>query len=439
MISWIKKNYIQFILLHILIVLGAWLFLNRNGFVSEVPEKGKMARWDAGIYQSIKDNGYINYDETSSGNVGMYPGFPFLWKLTDMNDLGISLLNWLIAVIGIVILARTFEWKAWQVMFILAFPSSMFFMAPYGEALFLLGGSIALRGMYKQDLRLLFFGLLIGSMVRAIGMFFIPALLFMAFLQISGFKWQQLRPIVIQLGVGIGAVVLGTVVVMVVQWVQVGDPFAYFYVQLVRCNHLFQIPDFPLTTWDSYRLLWIDGSAFWICMLAMLACLVWGIQKLTKINLPPAFGGIPPIWFAAGYLFMSLFFLLFNNPKDNLGGTTLYAANRYIFASPFSMVLLMWFLNRKETTRLQVYIALAAIVCTIPLLGNDISFDNSPLWGSMEDGKLIYRMLMVIPWAFLFLLHGKEKFTWQWGVLYAACLFMQLTSYDVYLKGIWIG
>ncbi|MCU0432303.1 MAG: hypothetical protein MUC87_02480 [Bacteroidia bacterium] len=438
-ITWFRKNYFPYILLHLILTLAAWFFLQRNGIVNEVPDNGKMAHWDAGIYQSIAGNGYIDYDDQSNGNVGMYPGFPFIWWLTDMNDLGISLLNWLFAVIGIVLLARNFEWKPWQLMLMLAWPSSMFFLAPYGESLFLLGSSIALVGMHRNNLRLLFIGLFISATVRAIGMFFLPALLFMAFMQIQAWNWQSIKPVLRQFAVGFSALLAGTFTVMLVQWIQVGDPFAYFYIQFVRCRHLFTIPEFPLTTWDSYRLLWLDGSAFWFCLLAFLGCMVWGLQKLLRKMQQPALGGSTAVWFAAGYLTMSLIFLLFYNPYDGLGGTTLYAANRYVFASPFFMILLMWFLNRKETPSYYVYIILGVILLTIPLLGNDTSFNASPLWGSMKDGKLFYRLFMFLPWAFLLLLQGKNKFTFQWALLYVACLFMQLYIYDAYIKGVWIG
>src|SRR5688572_26117746 len=134
-------------------------------------------RWDACIYQCIKDRHYIN-EEGYYGYVrgAFFPLFPYTWKLLHLNHIGISLLNYFLFALAVMLLVNNFlkaadNIKLLTFLLFISLPSTVVFSIPYTEAFFIITASLMFMGITKNNYKLYFIAALLLAMVRPATLF----------------------------------------------------------------------------------------------------------------------------------------------------------------------------------------------------------------------------------------------------------------------------
>jgi hypothetical protein len=133
--------------------------------------ESKMYSWDAALYRKIADNGYSIQAAGGDYIFAFFPLFPYLWKLSGLNAIQISLLNYFFYVVSLIILISLFIGKdstqKWRYLLVMAgIPMLVVFMIPYTEGLFMFTMTLALWGIFKNRYLLYFTGALLASMTR---------------------------------------------------------------------------------------------------------------------------------------------------------------------------------------------------------------------------------------------------------------------------------
>ncbi len=139
-------------------------------------------QWDASIYYNISKRMY-KAEEAHYGKVraAFFPMFPLVWKITHLSPRLISLLNYLIFIFSISLLATYLlpnnkYLRLTSYLVLITLPTSVIFMIPYSESLFLLFMTIAFIGILKEKYPLYFVGILLLSMVRPATLFVLLAI-----------------------------------------------------------------------------------------------------------------------------------------------------------------------------------------------------------------------------------------------------------------------
>jgi len=145
-------------------------------------ENDNFLQWDAAIYYSISKRMYIA-EEAQYGKVraAFFPMFPLIWKITHLSPRLISLFNYVIFIFSISLLVtyllpKNEYLKLTSYIVLITLPTSVIYMIPYSESLFLLFMTIASIGIIKKNYLLYFIGILFLSMVRPATLFVLLAI-----------------------------------------------------------------------------------------------------------------------------------------------------------------------------------------------------------------------------------------------------------------------
>ncbi len=98
--------------------------------------------WDANILKCIKDNMYRNTGCFNKVNAAFFPLFPIIWKLLSVNNIGISLFNYLLFILSIGLLIKYLLKingieKLLIYSILITLPTTIIYYIPYTESLFL--------------------------------------------------------------------------------------------------------------------------------------------------------------------------------------------------------------------------------------------------------------------------------------------------------------
>lgn len=146
-------------------------------------ENDNFLQWDASIYNCIKKNDYKSEDSCyGKVRAAFFPLFPFLWKMTGASPIIISILNYLIFILAlslliIYLLPNNIYLRATTFILLITFPTSVIYMIPYTESLFMLCMTIAAIGLLKDKYPLYFIGALLLAMVRPATIFVLLAII----------------------------------------------------------------------------------------------------------------------------------------------------------------------------------------------------------------------------------------------------------------------
>lgn len=344
-----QEFYLLPILGYALLFAAAYAACYWLGWIDVLPAAGRLAKWDAAFYDSIRTSGYI-YEAGKTCNSGFFPLFPYFWKITTLGPVGISILNGIIYLVSLAFLARLLKPGAALLGLFMAFPFMFFMFTPLSESLFFLFGVIIIYGLVRHDNRLIFLGVLLASLTRASFLFFVPAFIGMSLMMqpkkdaLSGrfwldqFKWFLLP-------VAIAVVAIGTI-----QYLQVGRFFAYYEIQSTAWGRSFGLPVFPLGRNSEPWVMRLNWLNFWIGMFVSVLGLKYLIQWLFKDAIPKNLERHE--LFSLIFLVMSFLSIVFFNPewywtKWEYNGTYLAGINRYMEANPFFLVFLTFLFKHR--------------------------------------------------------------------------------------------
>lgn len=299
----------------------------------QLPTEQVLGRWDSGWYQYIRDHGYI-YEEGRQSNVAFFPLFPYLWRFTGLGVLGISVLNVLIAVVGLALLLAALPCTRRQGLLLASVPLLMFTWVPYTEALFYLFGALVLVGLHRQHLGLLLLGLLGCCCTRVAATFFVPALCFaelLGWLEARAVSRASVRALLVCLLV-MAAAVGG---VLWFQHLQTGEWLGFYKTQR-HWQHEWRLPTLWLRTSGKARMLWLDFISLGVALSAAVIVIYLMISRLWEMRtaMPVRLPASKAVRFALVYCVCVGIFTVFQQGGDSSN------SSRYTLGTPFFAVLL---------------------------------------------------------------------------------------------------
>lgn len=323
--------------LHVLLLTALGSALYNFGIIRYLPTTTTLDRWDVYWYEQIAREGY-SYSATSTSNVAFFPLFPYLWRLSGLDRLGIGLVNAGLFLAAFTWLTHQLQVPARLRLLLASTPSLLFMVVPYTEALFFVFATLLVLGLRRQRLGWWFLGLLGCGLTRSASTMFTPALLFMVLLWAA--QPGQARTALRWGAVGLLALGLSVGVVATMQWQQVGEPFAFALAQRFW-GHFLQMPVFPLTDPSGINVLWLDALALWLGVAAVGLCCGLAWRWLRQVRGGETAAALPPqVVFALGYcVSVFLFILLYQ-------AGSVWNIGRYIFTTPFFVVLVVYLSSR---------------------------------------------------------------------------------------------
>ena len=415
---------------HFLLLFTLYGVLYLSGIFTVWPGSTTLMQWDANWYYSIVEGGY-RYYEGQQSNLAFFPLFPYIWDIAGLGPVGISLLNLLLMIGGIVLLNRTLRpGNKWLLLW-LSVPVLFFCYVPYSEAVFFFAGSLLLYGLRQNPLYAVA-GIFLACLSRSASMVFIPVLLFISIVQyrVRGDKRVFWRNVILYIS---SAIVAG-LFVQCIQYIYIGKFFNPFETY-AQWDKAFRWPSFPLTTWGGGDLLWLDGLAFLAGVLAAMVCLLLLIRKWKK-----PMSSLSPAWlFASGYLAMVMLLTFLSSGKDPLGRTSIYSLNRYVFATPFFLAFIYIggrFFRWNNRSLLSFF---GVCIATFLLLGAysylpELSHFPIPVFKTKIYFGLM--LLYALLWYKVASGNGNGKY---WIPLYLLNVMVQLLLFHRFLLGHWIG
>ena len=246
------------------------------GIVTQLPYADRLVGFDAVIYNSIREKGY-DYQWYTGNNAGFFPLFPYVWRWLCLGTKGICLLNFLCFCTGLALLIKEFKPAPILVLCFISVPSAIFRFLPFTESFFFLFCSIFLVGLSKNKPWLIITGLLLSSLTRPTAMFFIPAIIAAeVFYDERFFSWKAIKNILCYSA----ASLTGLFTVVLIQYYQTYEWFAFAKLQTKYWRHHFSLPQLPFTTNGGDKLLWLDGLAFFVSILATSILLFYFNRKI---------------------------------------------------------------------------------------------------------------------------------------------------------------
>ncbi|RZL12224.1 MAG: hypothetical protein EOO62_11520 [Hymenobacter sp.] len=428
-----RKTYLL-LLLQVLVITGLLFVLG----IAPRPLPTGLIRWDAVWYNTIRDHGYV-FDATHINNTAFFPLFPLFWRLTHLGAIGISIVNLLIGAGSLYLLWRGLRLRLEVVVLFAAFPSTLFLYLPYTEALFFFFSSLVVLGVARrreQPLGLLA-GLLGGAITRVAAFFYLPALVVL-----EGVEWlatpgtfsERFRRL-FGYGLVTGA---GLASVVAYVWYQTGVWFAFNKSQLLWDHHFRLLPHLPfISTTENDGSLWLDGLAVLVGVVAI-AWVLWVLVGVVRGTQP-----VPDrlLLFSAAYLAANVVQTVFNAPVEQ-GHSSLMSLSRYVFCTPFFLVVLDRLVPRQPVAWRTMALALGAIVLTAALVGTfttkqfDIEWPTSKipfLWGPVAGSAYA---LFMLAYGFLWLQTGTR---WGRALVYVSSFALQIFFLYTYAVGHWVG
>ncbi|WP_426058275.1 hypothetical protein [Hymenobacter sp. B1770] len=316
------------------LLVGAVLALNAVFPASWHLTQSAFSNWDAEHYLYIRLHGY---DEMRTA---FFPLFPYLWRWLNVSPVAMGLLNLALFAVSFAALAWQFQWPWRTQLVLLSVPSLMFMALPFSEAVFFASGTALLLGLRRQLPWLYCLGLLLSCTCRAAAFVILPAVAATFLLAHP----PRLRHVGTAL-TATAATLLGLGISMLVHKSYTGQWLSVFKAQRFWDNHL-QWPTLPLRNWAGSFPTRFEAPPFLIG-LGCAVGLVWLAWRHWRQPLPTV---AQPIIFALAYLGGVTFITVATR------GGVLVSLSRYIYATPYFLLLLAEFKGRVRLSSRQLVI-----------------------------------------------------------------------------------
>lgn len=408
---------IQIALIHLTVAACMYSILYYFNIIKLIPSNETLQNWDADWFHSIKSSGYLLINGERS-NVAFFPLFSYLWRFSYLNATGISILNIGILILSLAILFHKTHHSLQFHLLILSISPFIFFSVPYSESLFFLFITLIISGHRKNNITMIFIGYFGASAVRSVGLLFIPAVVFIFFLDRNSEKnWKMSLA-------SLSGIILGLGMVVLIQYYNTHQWFAFLKVQSYWGRD-WHAPRLPLTTTFPNRTLSIDSMAYAVGLIAIFYCFFWFYQRVIydRINNLDASNQSNPVFLSAlciaGITILDTCYTFLINDSSNI-----WSINRHILCTPFAIVLIVYWL-KTFVRRFETFILAGIIVCVVLLTG---------LYRYPD--QLLNYLLFFVPFILL-------KYFWQYNSLvyiaYFYNTFLQVIFFEDFLNGLWIG
>lgn len=250
---------------------------NQQGqWAYEPINNGTMTRWDAEHYKAIKQHLY-NPKEEWEGDFAFFPLFPLTWRVSALDSIGISLFNYLIFTVGVILLLLCFDQRQpWTPFLALCLPCLTPFMVPYSESLFFAFAALGIYGYRRRNYWLYFAGFALAAMTRAAGTLMIAAWIATDIVVAVGNKssWRTAAATMLR---HLLPVAVGIMTVVIIQRLCGAEHWLEYPLAQRHWGKSLSLPSWPLTDWSE------EGSsitkplifAYFVPCIAYLALLLW--------------------------------------------------------------------------------------------------------------------------------------------------------------------
>ena len=338
-------SYARWILFYLVLFAAVYGALYQLGWAPRLPGADNLMVGDARFYHSIGQGGYV-YEPGVPCNAGFFPLFGYLWGLTGLGVVGISVLNAIVFHIAVYINCRLLRPHPIVLGLFLSLPFLCYIYTPHSEAFFFLFATGVIWAFAKRQYPLLFVCLLLAGLTRPTVMFLFPALVGATLMEVPAARAASRRNGRTILFWFLPPLLLTVLTVAWIQYVQVGNAWAYYEVQGEIWGRKFGWPVFPLAgKADSWLQRWRIFN-YCVGMLAAGMGLRYLIRWLRARDLPGNLGGKELL--SIIYLTMGLLSIVFFNPEwhwiaaKEYSSTVLNGINRYIQVNPFTFVFLAY-------------------------------------------------------------------------------------------------
>jgi hypothetical protein len=318
-------------------------------------DKANFIHWDVVFFKYMSEHTY-GKDHTWPG-IGTYafsPLFPFIWRVSHLSAPFISILNYILFAISIIILSSLFLsfkdfGKADQLcLFALALtlPSVFSFYLPYSESTFIFTMSIALWGLFKNKYWVFFVGMIAFTLSRPSFLIFTVALIAtdLYFLILH----RNFKVFAKELLMKLQPVLIGIFITFFIQYLYSGNFFKMFQVHNLFWDHYFQMPK-TITDWstESYGM-----NIFSIISIVLPSGLLlisflsknFSIKQTRSISLFSEESRNDYLFILSIiFFFGNLLFVLFTQ------GGNLNGIHRYILVSPFFYIFFFILVQKLKT------------------------------------------------------------------------------------------
>ncbi len=318
-----EAQIIGFYILFFVLIIGSITFFTSPNLLS----KSNFLNWDAAHYHWITLKGYNWY------RVAFFPLFPLIWKMLGFGVYGITLLNSLLFLTSFYFLVKSMNLIRFELLLYLSIPSFIFFFLPYSESIFFCCTVVIILGVRKKLFWLVLFGIFLCTLSRPAFTVLIPALILMELISELRDK-AMLKRILGYVFVSF----LGVLLVGIIQYNDTKEWFTFFKIQSLWGNKL-QIPHLPFTSWGGNMITRLDGVAllFGASSGIVLFLFIFKSIKFKSVSIPKE------VLLSLGYLGgITMTVLIFR-------GGCLFSLNRFVFATPFIIVVINYFLSQKFT------------------------------------------------------------------------------------------
>lgn len=412
----LMNNRFSFLILPFGIILFYFLFLITGRIPN--PDNFNLIVFDAGWYESIAKSGYV-FKFQEQCNLAFFPLFPMTWRFLNLNPITISLFNGGLILFTLYLIMRGLHLKFEEILRFFIAPSLIFCFLPFSESFFYFSAALILIGFYRKSNGLLFLGVLLAGLSRSVSVFMIP-MVFFSFL--PSFINQEKRMMAFKnFLLLIFSALLSLLLVGIWQYYYTKRWFEFLTVQKYW-NKSWQMPKMPLTTWGFEELVWLDGTALLLTLLAFIVsiyCLYRVFKNSHSTVIQPAF------LFSMAYLsIIGLATLFYSNTSQN---TSVLSINRYVFATPFAGYFLVGLRD------LDINLKWRGII--IACLSFIIMIAFGILSPDLESKRGMILLLMYILFYFIVILIKEIPSLFVLPIH----LFLLYSLLSMYMSGYWIG
>jgi hypothetical protein len=300
--------------------------------------------WDAEVLYRIVKDGYDYY------TVAFYPMFPWFWKVLSAAPWLMSLLNGALFLVVASLIGASQKMSRTAFLLHLSWPSILFMVLPYSEALLFVLTFCFLHFRGKASWILAGLFLFLMSLTKPTAAIMLPALCIAEWLA-TDTSWSYVRRILYLAAM----IIAGNFLVWYDQFLQTGEWFIFFRAQSEIWQQSLSFPTLPLATWDSNNVIWLDAAALYFTLLAV----AFSLLIIRDHILQGSRFDITWLYAVVAMAGTGMFVLCFRQGM-------LFSLNRFVFASAFFLYLSPRGVIRSELFRalssIGLHIAIAVVV-----------------------------------------------------------------------------
>jgi hypothetical protein len=383
----------------------------------------KLVHYDAGFYADISCCHY-KYLPGQASNMAFFPLFPMLWRLLEVSPEGMATINLLLFYISVALLRKSFSLNFWKTLFLLSIPSCIFNMIPYSESLFYFFGTLLILGLKHNKNLLIFLGILGAGLAKTSGMFFLATGLFLLFTQI---KKQDKRDAIIKFSIILAAQLLSFFTGAFIQYSETGVAFEFLH-QQQHWGHGWHWPEIPMISIEDMKMIWLDAMAHFITFLCALLSLSVLRKKVLNLNWKPSAERI----FATAYLAIYFPFMLLYFDTGNL-----WSVNRFVFASPFFALLVIYYFKKNWLNRSgQGFLLFIAALLLWNLYG---VYFGAPELSNIQNYQQVLWIMFIGVMLYFVAFHKSRKISHYLPWIVGTNLIFQYVLFARFLTMQWVG